>query len=78
MLQVAVVSWDVMGNIEMKSHLLIVKGTERYSISVDNYIDIPVHEVADKIYSCGSCWTEAVIFTHKSNKALYQAYFQGI
>jgi hypothetical protein len=78
MLQVTIVSWDMIGSTEMKSHLLIVKGTERYSVSMENYIDIPLHEIADKIYSCSSCWTKAVIFTQESKKALYQAYFQGM
>jgi hypothetical protein len=78
MLQVTIISWDVIGKVEMKSHLLIVKGTERYSVSTENYIDMPVPEIADKIYSCSSCCTEAVIFTQESKKALYQAYFQGM
>jgi hypothetical protein len=73
-----IVSWDVVGNIEMKSHLVIVKGTEQYNITMENYIDIPVPEIADKIYSCSSCWTKAVIFTQESKKTLYQAYFQGM
>lgn len=72
------VSWDVIDDIEMKSHLLIVKGTEQYCVSMENYIDIPIREIADKIYSCSTCWTKAVIFTQESKKSLYQAYFQGM
>ncbi|XP_021940877.1 activating signal cointegrator 1 complex subunit 3-like isoform X3 [Zootermopsis nevadensis] len=76
-IRVIVVSWDVIDDIEMKSHLLIVKGTEQYCVSMENYIDIPIREIADKIYSCSTCWTKAVIFTQESKKSLYQAYFQG-
>jgi len=73
-----VVSWDVIGTVDMKSDLVIVKGTEKYCVSMENYRDVPVPEIADKIYSCSSCWTKAFIFTQESNKALFQAYFQGM
>lgn len=71
-------SWDVIGNVVMRSQMVIVKGTEQYCVSTENYSDVPVPEVADKIYSCSTCWTKAVIFTQESNKALYHAYFQGM
>lgn len=61
-----VVSWDVIGTVDMKSDPVIVKGTEKYCVSMENYRDIPVPEIADKIYSCSSCWTKAFIFTQES------------
>lgn len=73
-----VVSWDVIGTVDMKSNLVIVKGTEKYCVSMENYRDVPVSEIADKIYCCSSCWTNAFIFTQESKKALFQAYFQGM
>jgi len=72
-----VVSWDMIGTVDMKSSLVIVKGTEEYCVSSENYRDVPVQEIADKIYSCSSCWTKAIIFTQESKMAVFHAYFQG-
>lgn len=68
----------MIGTVDMKSNLVIVKGTEKYCVSMENYRDVPAPEIADKIYSCSSCWTKVFIFTQESKKALFQAYFQGM
>jgi hypothetical protein len=73
-----VVSWDVIGTVDMKSNLVIVKGTEKYCVSMEDYRDVSVPEIADKIYWCSSCWKNVFIFTQESKKALFQAYFQGM
>jgi hypothetical protein len=55
-----------------------VNGTEKYCVSMEIFRDIPVSEIANKIYACSSCWTKAIIFTQEPKKALFQAYFPGM
>ncbi|XP_069686296.1 activating signal cointegrator 1 complex subunit 3-like isoform X2 [Periplaneta americana] len=78
MIRVVILSFDEVCTTQLNSHLLIVKGTERYSITTETYVDIPVPEIADKMYACSNCWKRAFILTWDFKRNLYQTYFQDV